>query len=103
MIVPSLKEGNDLLEALGFAHRTYQEKKRVTYLLGDHEIDIDTWPGIPTYFEVEGKDKQDIEEILNKLGYNWEEAISCTADDIYIKYGKISPSDLRELKFEENN
>ena len=55
IVVPSIEEANSLLEALGFSYKSYQEKRRITYLLDNHEIDIDTWPGIPTYFEVEGK------------------------------------------------
>ena len=53
--VPSIKEANNLLEALGFAYKSYQEKERVTYILDEYELDIDTWPGIPTYVEIEGK------------------------------------------------
>ena len=96
--VPSIKEANNLLEALGYSYKSYQEKERITYILDGYEIDIDTWPGIPTYFEVEGESEEDLENILNKLGYSMKDAISCTADDVYRKYGK-SMFDNRELKF----
>lgn len=96
--VPSIKEANSLLEVLGFSYKSYQEKKRVTYNLDGYEVDIDTWPGIPTYFEIEGKDEIDLEKILNKLGYKLSDTVSCTADDIYKMYGK-SMFDERELKF----
>ena len=66
--VPSIKEANNLLEALGYAYKSYQEKERVTYVLDDYELDIDTWPGIPTYVEVEGKSEKDLNNILKKLG-----------------------------------
>ena len=97
--VPSIKEANNLLEALGFAYKSYQEKERITYVLGDYELDIDTWPGIPTYVEVEGKSESDLENILNVLGYKMEDTVSCTADEIYEKYG-LSMFDNREIKFE---
>ena len=96
--VPSIKEANNLLEALGYSYKSYQEKERITYILDGYEIDIDTWPGIPTYFEVEGESEEDLENILNKLGYSMKDTISCTADDVYRKYGK-SMFDNRELKF----
>ena len=96
--VPSIQEANNLLEALGFAYKSYQEKERVTYVLDGYELDIDTWPGIPTYVEVEGKDEKDLEIILKKLGYTMEDTVSCTADQVYEKYGK-SMFDNRELKF----
>ena len=97
--VPSIEEANNLLEALGFSYKSYQEKKRITYLLDKHEIDIDTWPGIPTYFEVEGNSLEDLEELLLKLGYSMEDTVSCTADKVYERYGK-SQFEKREMKFE---
>ncbi len=97
--VSNIEDANNLLEALGFAYKSYQEKERITYILDEYEIDIDTWPGIPTYVEVEGKSKSDLEIILNKLGYSIADTISCTADEIYEKYG-LSMFDSREIKFE---
>lgn len=98
--VPSMKAGNDLLEALGFSYKSYQEKRRVTYILDDHEIDIDTWPGIPTYAEIEGKDEEDLSKIVEKLGYKMSDTISCTADEVYQMNGKTM-FEKRELKFED--
>lgn len=98
--VPSIEEANELLEALGFSYKSYQEKERITYELDGYEIDIDSWPGIPTYFEIEGNSKEELEPILNKLGYSYEEAVSCTADQVYEKYGKTM-FDKRTLKFED--
>lgn len=66
--------------------------------VNEQEIDIDTWPGLPTYFEVEGKDKNDLVEILNLLGYSFEEAVSCTVDEIYKEVG-IDINNMKELKF----
>ncbi len=101
MDIPSIKEGKELLEAMGLSHKSYQEKKRITYCFDNHSLDIDTWPSIPTYVEIEGEDKQDLENILNKLGYNITDTVSCTADDVYKLYGKTIPSNCRELKFDK--
>ena len=98
ILVNSLEETNELLENIGFSYRSYQEKRRVKYNLDKHEIDIDTWPGLPTYFEVEGKDKNDLEQILNLLGYSFEDAVSCTVDEIYKTKG-IDINNMKELKF----
>ena len=97
--VPSLNEANNLLEALGYAYKSYQEKERVTYVLDGYELDIDTWPGIPTYVEVEGTSEKELDKLLKKLGYSFKDTISCTADEVYEKYG-LSMFDNRELKFE---
>lgn len=98
--VPSIKEANNLLESLGYAYKSYQEKERISYILDEHELDIDTWPGIPTYVEIEGESEIDLDNMLNKLGYRMKDTVSCTADEIYEKYG-ISMFNAREIKFED--
>lgn len=96
--VSSFEETNELLEKLGFSYRSYQEKVREKYILDEHEIDIDTWPKLSPYVEIEGKDENDIENILSILGYSFKDTISCTVDEIYKKFG-LDINNMRELKF----
>lgn len=96
--VDSFEETNELLEKLGFSHRGYQEKRREKYILNDHEIDIDTWPKLLPYIEIEGTDENDIEKILNILGYSMSQTVSCTVDEIY-KTINLDINNMKELKF----
>lgn len=96
--VSSINQANCLLEALGYSYKSYQEKERIIYMLDNHEIDIDTWPGIPPYFEVEGESIEDLKMILDRLGYKIEDTVSCTADKVYELYGKSMFLE-REVKF----
>ena len=98
MEVPSIKEANDFLQALGYSYKSYQEKRRISYILNNHEIDIDTWPGLPTYMEIEGESEEDLNKILNLLGYSIKDTVSCTVDEIYKNVG-IDCLNIRELKF----
>lgn len=98
--VPSIESGNEILEQLGFAFRNYQEKKRTTYIMDDTEIDIDSWPLIPTYLEIEGESDEQIDKIVRKLDLSDKTKTSCNTDDIYRKYG-IDIYKFRELRFEE--
>lgn len=97
--VTGFEETNDLLLQLGFVHKSYQEKKRIRFMLRKHEIDIDFWPGIPPFMEVEGTSEDDIDNLLNCIGFTLMESVSCTADDIYRMNGKNMFSS-RELRFE---
>lgn len=101
MVVPSREVANDFLEAIGLSHKCYLEKKRTTYTLKEHLIEIDTWPKIPTYFELEGKDEKDIEDILKLLGYsmNDKNVVSCNVDEVYEMYGYPKTTNFKELKF----
>jgi len=99
IVVPSFEEANDLLEQLGFAHKSYQEKRRRSYTLGACDLCIDFWPGIPPFMEVEAASTKIIEDTLKILGYSLQDTVSCTADEVYIRYGK-SMFEKRALLFD---
>lgn len=99
--VPSFDDANDLLTQLGFSFKSSQEKRRITYALNDFEIDIDMWPMIPTYAEIEASSKEEIEKILNILGYKFEDTVSGSSDEIYTMYG-LDMLKYRELILEED-
>lgn len=100
MEVPSIEEGNSILEQLGFSFRNYQEKQRTTYSVDGVEVDIDSWPLIPTYIEIENDSEKTIADTVNKLGLQDHEIVSCNTAEVYNKYG-IDLYEYRELRFRE--
>lgn len=98
MEVPSIEICNNMLYQLGFVYRNYQEKERISYILEDVEIDIDSWPHIPTYLEIENDNIDKIKSIVLKLELNDKEIVSCNTVEIYKKYG-LDVYSYRELKF----
>lgn len=92
---------NYILSELGYKAKSYQENKRVRYILDGVEIDIDTWPLIPTYVEIEGKTEEEVMATIAKLGYNKDDITTLDVDSIYQKYG-YDLNNIRELKFEED-
>ena len=92
---------NFILNELGYEARSYQENRRITYLLDGVEIDIDMWPYLPTYIEIEGKNEQEVLEITKKLGYSKDEITTLDVDSIYKKYG-YDLNKIKELKLEED-
>ena len=70
VVVSDFEKMNDILEMLGYKHRNYQENKRIRYILDEVEIDIDTWPKIPTYLEIEGASEEAVYHVLEVLGFN---------------------------------
>ena len=97
--VSSFEKTNEILELLGYEHSTYQENKRIIYKLGHIEFDIDTWPMIPTYLEIEGKNKEDVEKMIKILDIDEEKLSLDKVSEIYKKYG-IDIHQYKELKFE---
>ncbi len=76
-----------ILNALGLEEKIYKENKRVRYILDGVEIDIDSWPLIPTYVELEGKSWDSVEAVANKLGFDFQNHTRGSNREIYAKYG----------------
>lgn len=97
--VDDFEKTNLLLEKLGFVHKGYQENKRISYVHDGVEIEIDFWPQIPPYLEVEGESATEVENMVKLLGFDLSQTTSINTTDVYNKYG-IDINLIRELKFE---
>ncbi|MCM1052777.1 MAG: class IV adenylate cyclase [Ruminococcus sp.] len=89
-----------ILKELGYKHRAYQENTRTRYMYNNVEIDIDSWPKIPTYIELEGNSKEDIIALVKKIGFKEDDIITYGVQKIYEHYG-LNIDDFKELKFDE--
>ena len=98
IIVSDFEKTNELLKKLGFMPKAYQENKRISYRLDGVEIEIDFWPKIPPYLEVEGKSIEDVKKTIKLLGFEFSEATSLSTKEVYKKYG-LKIHDFKELKF----
>lgn len=100
IVVSDFETTNKILEELGYQSRSIQENKRIRYILDDVEIDIDTWPGINTFVEFEGKDEESIRKISEKLDLNFEDSTTKDVQSIYLSLG-YTLKDLNNLSFKE--
>lgn len=57
----------DFLESIGMVTYAHQEKDRISYELNEWRIDIDTYPDMPSYAEIEGHSEEHIQEALSLL------------------------------------
>ena len=91
---------NKILEELGYTSRNYQENRRIQYKLDGVEIDIDYWPMIPTYLEIEGSSEEEVYKIVEKLGYKLEDTTTRDVEGIYNDYGH-DVMEIKDLRLEE--
>ena len=91
---------NKILEELGYTPRNYQENRRIQYKLDGVEIDIDSWPMIPTYLEIEGSSEDEVYKIVEKLGYKLEDTTTRDVEGIYNDYG-YDVMEIKDLRLEE--
>ena len=58
----------DLFFELGLVPYAHQEKDRVSWRLKDWRFDLDTYPNMPSYLEIEGNSEDHIIEAVKLLG-----------------------------------
>lgn len=97
--VEDFEKTNELLNILGYMPKAFQENKRIRYLLEGTEVDIDFWPLIPAYLEIEGSSKEEVEKIENMLEVDKEKITYLNCSDIYKSIYGIDSSKIKELKF----
>ena len=96
--VSSLEETNLILEAIGLSKRSYQEKIRYSYEYKNAKIEIDLWPLLNPYLEVECDDDEIIIEIIQRLNLLNHECVSLNTEQLY-KRINIDVHSITELKF----
>ncbi|MFI5753926.1 class IV adenylate cyclase [Streptomyces sp. NPDC051569] len=87
-----------LLGQLGFRAKAYQENRRSSWLLDGVRLEIDSWPGIPPYLEIEGDSPEQVWEASERLSITQEELTSENTRAVYARYG-IDLESIAELRF----
>lgn len=83
VIVEDFERTANFLTVIGLKMKSYQETKRESWLLGETEIEIDTWPWIPSFVEIEGKNEEVVKSIAENLGFDWKNAKHGSVENIY--------------------
>jgi adenylate cyclase class 2 len=77
-----------LLTSIGCEKKAFQESKRELWLWKGVEITLDEWPFLEPFLEIEGKSKEIVKEVSEKLGFDFSNALFCSVDKLYnLKYG----------------
>ncbi len=73
--VGDLDKAIELLEAIGFPAYRRQQKKRHTLTLNGVTFDMDTWPRLPTYVELEGESLDQLKKAAATVGLDWSKVV----------------------------
>lgn len=99
--VSDFNTANKLFEEMGYVNKKLVEKKRSSYELNEVKIEIDEWPLIPPYIEIEGKNEKEIYQVLQLLGYDKINARIMNTEDVYLE-NNINLTDYEILTFDES-
>jgi adenylate cyclase, class 2 len=78
---------NELLSKLGFRSRSYQENRRTSFLLNAARLEIDEWPHIPPYLEIEADSREEVLTTGALLGYAETDLWGENTVSVYARYG----------------
>ncbi|MDJ0346300.1 CYTH domain-containing protein [Streptomyces sp. H10-C2] len=73
----------EILRRLGMHEVGYQENYREEWHLGDVAFAFDTWPGLPTFVDIEGPDEASVRQVTALLELNYSEARFDSVDELY--------------------
>jgi len=98
--VDDFEKTTQILEKLGMEQKFNEEKRRAHFELDGVDVDIDTFPLMPSYLEIEGKSWGEVENVAERLGLDWEKRRSLSAMQIYKEYG-VEEKEYKVLTFEK--
>lgn len=99
--VSDMAKAKMILEEIGLVAYREQEKQRHKFKFGEVIVDIDQWPKIPAYVEIEGPSEEAIKAAAEKLGFEWGKAVFGISGVVIEKYYGIPVYQLRKFKFEK--
>ena len=77
----------DLFEEIGFERYAHQEKDRISFSLKDWKFDIDQYPDMPAFLEIEGNSEEHIKEAMKLLSiennHTWADGERTLIENIY--------------------
>jgi adenylate cyclase, class 2 len=98
VIVSDFDTTHTLLERLGYQAKAYQENRRSSWLLDGIRLEIDSWPLIPPYLEIEGDDAEQVWAAADRLSVSRAELTSENTTKVYARYG-IDLEAIPDLRF----
>ncbi|MFC6162609.1 class IV adenylate cyclase [Kribbella jiaozuonensis] len=96
--VNSFETTAELLRRIGFAPKSYQENRRTSFELYGAQLELDHWPHIPPYLEIESHSREHVVEVAATLGYPEHDLTGENTTKVYARYG-INLSDISDLRF----
>lgn len=99
VIVSNFDDANEILKKLGYLPRTFQENFRIEYTLDGVNFDLDKWPLIPPYLEVEGDSEKSVIDMLNRLGISESDVTTMDVDTLYNSEYDIQLDTIKNLSF----
>lgn len=102
VVVDDFESACVFLESIGLERYAFQETKRESWKLDGVEIELDTWPWIPSFVELEARNETDLRTVAAKLGLELEHALHGSVETAYqavYEVGEAEIDNWPEIRF----
>ncbi len=86
------------LEQLGLEAKSYQETKRESWELNGAQIELDEWPWVKPYMEIEAPSEEIVQSVVDKLGIAMADAVYGSVEIAYQAEYDVTDEDIDALK-----
>ena len=87
VVVSDFETACNILRSIGLTDKFYIENRRVQFRLAGAEIDIEYWPMLQPYLEIEGASWAEVETTIAKLGLDPSISKRYSTTQIYAQQG----------------
>jgi adenylate cyclase class 2 len=101
IVVDDFDKTDEFLNRLGYHTKWYQENYRSSFLLSGARLEIDHWPMIPPYLEIEADSYEDVIRVAQMLGYHQDQLVGENTLKIYAYYG-LNLKKINDLRFTDD-
>lgn len=104
VIVDDFENTCGFLESIGMKSRSFQETKRESWKFGSVEIELDTWPWIPSFIEIEAKSEEELISTARKLSLDYAKALHGSVETAYQAVYDVTEEEIdswEEIRFTE--
>lgn len=101
IVINDFTKGELFLKSIGLVAYRRQQKRRHSFSLNEVIIDIDEWPKLPPYVEIEGSSLESIKETASKLDLDWNNVVYDDAKVVIETIYKIPVSKLKYFTFDK--
>lgn len=98
IVVDSFDSTCDFLESIGLVLQSYQETKRESWIMNDVEIELDEWPWIKPFIEIESKSEKELIQVVQKLELNLHEAVYGSVEIAYQSEYDVTEEEVCQYK-----
>ncbi len=83
VVVNDFDDTCNFLTSIGIKQTSFQESKRESWKLGATEIELDTWPWIPSDLEIEAHDEPTLRAVAEQLNLDYSKALHGSVEIAY--------------------